>query len=418
MFEGQNMVLQYKSVAGATFFYEQSLNLATASKVQAVREAVGLWLRDTHTFVRFTGVDAASRLYSQTTNDVEALESGEGHANALLNRQGRLQAHFTPHRWEGEYWMIVEKVQQEDLLTLLDEHLFIEDVTIHRDEGEFEQLLVQGPFALPYLVRSLKLESAAAPHLFPFAEFGCHSVELMGHEALAFRMSLTGEDGYVLVLEAGEGRMLADKLVLAGLPDGCPEIEPDVHEIMRVESGLPRFGVDVDPSCLIPETTLERNAFIYEKGGYLGQEVAARPRAYGSVKHALMGLQFVGEPTPLPDIGTPMLVDGEKADRIVSSVFIPTLDSHIALAYIDRDHRAPDSRLAFLADSESGEAQSYEVIVKVLPFVRAASRRERAEALYENAIALFDKGLEDEEASAIPLLEEAILLDPAYEASA
>ena len=385
-------------------------DLIIANRVEAVRQRLGLWLRDSHAFVRFTGPDAASWLHSQTTNDVEALESGEGHANALLDRQGRLQAHFTLHRWEDEYWMIVEKAQQDHLLQLLDDHLFVEDVTIHREEDELEQLVVQGPFTLPFLVASLKLKSAAAAHPFPSEEFGCHPVEVMGHEALAFRLSLTGEDGYVLLLEAGEGRMLFNKLLVTGSIEGIQRIKPNIQEILRVEAGIPQFGVDMNQTCLIPETTLERSAISYEKGCYLGQEVVARLRAYGSVKQALMGLEFSGEPETLPEVDTPLIAEGKKIGRIMSSVYSPTLDAPIALAYLDREHRAPGLDLSFTAGS-----QDYEATVRVLPFVHSPSRSERAQELYEAGLGLFEQDLDDKHGAAIPLLEEAILLDPGYE---
>jgi folate-binding protein YgfZ len=385
-------------------------DLIIANRVNAVRQYLGLWLRDSHAFVRFTGPDAASWLHSQTTNDVEILESGEGHANALLDRQGRLQAHFTLHRWEDEYWMIVEKAQQEHVLQLLEDHLFVEDVTIHREEDELEQLVVQGPITLPFLVASLKLKSAAAAHPFPSEEFGCHPVEVMGHEALAFRLSLTGEDGYVFLLEAGEGRMLFNKLLVTGSIEGIQRIKPEIQEILRVEAGLPQFGIDMDQTCLIPETTLERSAISYEKGCYLGQEVVARLRAYGSVKQALMGLEFSGEPETLPEVDTPLIAEGKKIGRIMSRVYSPTLDASIALAYLDRKHRAPGLNLSFTAGP-----QAYEATVRVLPFVHSSSRIERAQELYEAALGLFEKDLDDKHGAAIPLLEEAILLDPAYE---
>ncbi len=387
-----------------------SADLIIANRVNAVRQRLGLWLRDSHAFVRFTGPDVASWLHSQTTNDVETLESGEGHANALLDRQGRLQAHFTLHRWEDEYWMIVEKAQQEHLLQLLDDHLFVEDVTIHREEDELEQLVVQGPITLPFLVASLKLKSAAAAHPFPSEEFGCHPVEVMGHEALAFRLSLTGEDGYVFLLEAGEGRMLYNKLLVTGSIEGIQRIKPNIQEVLRVEAGLPQFGIDMDQTCLIPETTLERSAISYEKGCYLGQEVVARLRAYGSVKQALMGLEFSGEPETLPEVDTPLIAEGKKIGRIMSSVYSPTLDAPIALAYLDREHRTPGLDLSFTAGS-----QAYEATVRVLPLVHSSSRSERAQELYEAALGLFEQDLDDKHGAAIPLLEEAILLDPAYE---
>ncbi len=114
-------------------------------EIRAVRTSVGVWLRDDYTFVRISGPDAASWLQSQTTNDVEALTSGQGHHNALLDRQGRLQAHFTLHRWEDEFWMLLEAAQAPRLLEQLDAHLFIEDAQVEETGGDLDQVVLQGP---------------------------------------------------------------------------------------------------------------------------------------------------------------------------------------------------------------------------------------------------------------------------------
>ncbi|MBX7258348.1 MAG: hypothetical protein K1Y02_18435, partial [Candidatus Hydrogenedentes bacterium] len=119
--------------------------------VYAVRHGVGAWIREDHTFVRLEGRDVAAWLQTQTSNDVVALKSGEGHANALLDRKGRLQAHFTVHRWGDEYWLIVERIQSTNLLEQLDAHLFAEDVHMYDSGDEVEQLVLQGPRTLSFL---------------------------------------------------------------------------------------------------------------------------------------------------------------------------------------------------------------------------------------------------------------------------
>ena len=293
-------------------------------EVRAVRRALGAWVRDTHTFVRFEGKDVAAWLQSQTSNDVVALQSGQGHANTILDRKGRLQAHFTLHRWEDEYWLIVERQQAPRLLKQLDAHLFIEDVRMADAGNEVEQVLVQGPRTLHFLATLLDSEEATASELLPAEKYGCHPIELCGRQVLAFRVSETGEDGYLYVTQAGEARLLLDKLLQAGAPFGLREIGPDALAVLRVEAGIPRFGIDMDTTNRMPETTLERDAVSYDKGCYLGQEVIAKLRAYSSVKQALVGL--VLESGEFPPIDTTILLDGKEIGVLKSAVFSPTLD--------------------------------------------------------------------------------------------
>jgi tetratricopeptide (TPR) repeat protein len=73
---------------------------------------------------------------------------------------------------------------------------------------------------------------------------------------------------------------------------------------------------------------------------------------------------------------------------------------------IDRDHRAPGTIVE--VDGRLAE-------VRPLPSYEAASREAIARERYEQALALFERDPEDTDPSAIPLLEDALLFDPAFE---
>lgn len=381
-----------------------------SAEILAVRNSLGAWIRDTHTLVRFEGKDVSTWLQSQTSNDVLALQTGQGHANTILDRKGRLQAHFSLHRWEDEYWLIIDKQQAPRLLEQLDAHLFIEDVRMLDAGDEVEQVLVQGPRTLYFLASLLDTGETTASELLPAEKYGCHPIELLGHQVLAFRVSETGEDGYLFITQAGEAGLLLDKLLNAGRTLGIMAIGEDAQNVLRVEAGIPRFGIDMDTSNRMPETTLERESVSYEKGCYLGQEVIAKLRAYSSVKQALVGLVLEAGAFPVFDSG---LWHGDTEIGVLkSAVFSPTLDREIALAYIERDHRKPETILE-LRGRETG--QEFTARVVVLPFYSAQAREERARRLYDDALRRFERDVHDEDDTTIELLREAVLLSPTFE---
>ena len=381
-------------------------------EIAAVRNEVGLWIRLDHTFIRFTGPDAASWLQSQTTNDVEALQSGEGHANALLDRQGRLQANFTLHRWEDEYWALIETSQASAFIERLEAHRFIEDVQVEETGGELEQIVLQGPKTLPYLSARLDRDTSTPIEHFPRALHACQPVDLFGTEVLAFRASTSGEDGYVFIVEKGCGSALYENLLSDTRGFTVLPVSEDAREILRVEAGIPIFGRDMDPSNPIPETPLDPECVNMDKGCYLGQEIVARLHAYGSVKRALMGILFDPDTTEALPFNSGILVDGRRIGTVKSAVLSPTLNAFIAMAYLDRDHRTPEEEVKFtIANNDT----VWSGRITRLPFLAPSTREERARSLYDNALTLFEQDLQDEDASAIPLLQEAILFDPDFE---
>ncbi|MFP6617317.1 MAG: tetratricopeptide repeat protein, partial [Candidatus Hydrogenedentota bacterium] len=300
------------------------------------------------------------------------------------------------------------------VLKHLDDHLFIEDVQIERTDDTLEQLILQGPKSMAFLATCMDDESGMGSALLPNEWNGVHPVELFGLEVLAFRISMTGEDGFVFIGETGECAAILQNL--RDHNDDTLEapvvVDSEAQHVLRIEAGLPKFGLDMDTTCLIPETTLERTAISYEKGCYLGQEVVARLKAYGSVKQALTGLVFQNETIEKWSVGCALTLDGKTIGRGMSMAHSPTLGRMIALAYLDRDHRAPGTVLSILVE---GYDTAIEVEVQSLPFHSPPSREQAADSLYHEALDLFQADLDDSEASAIPMLKESILLQPDFE---
>jgi folate-binding protein YgfZ len=113
---------------------------------------------------------------------------------------------------------------------------------------------------------------------------------------------------------------------VASAPDG-------VVEILRVEAGFPRYGIDVDEDCFPFETPLARY-LDYDKGCYIGQEPVFRVHAQGKAARTMRGLVIAGtHPAPRGAV----VAHPAKADagHVTSSVVSPERGP-IAMAYLHR----------------------------------------------------------------------------------
>lgn len=140
------------------------------------------------------------------------------------------------------------------------------------------------------------------------------------------------------------------------------KISDELFEVLRIENGMPVYGVDMDETTIVPEIALD-GLISYTKGCYIGQEIIARIHFRGHVAKRLAGL-FVDGPKDL-DLstlkGTELLTeDGKNAGRITSATMSPTLEKLIALAYVRYEHLSEGTRLL------AGDKQ---VEVKNLPFL-------------------------------------------------
>src|SRR5262249_27852675 len=115
--------------------------------------------------------------------------------------------------------------------------------------------------------------------------------------------------------------------------NGVPEISQDILDTLRIEAGLPRWGVDFDETTLaleIPDVMQIR----VDQGCYVGQEVVARIVHRGHVNRHLRGLQFRSD--ALPACGDAIEFNGAQVGQITSAAHSP-FRGNIALGYVRRE---------------------------------------------------------------------------------
>src|ERR1019366_8020803 len=121
-------------------------------------------------------------------------------------------------------------------------------------------------------------------------------------------------------------------------------LDAGTAEVIRIEAGVPRFGIDMDEETIPLEVGIESRAISLTKGCYVGQEVIIRVlhRGHGRVARKLVGLVFDGESAPASGATVrPAERQIENVEReighVTSSAVSPALGRPIALAYLHRD---------------------------------------------------------------------------------
>ncbi len=104
-------------------------------------------------------------------------------------------------------------------------------------------------------------------------------------------------------------------LIGADPPEEAELLSEPEFEILRVASGLPWFGADMDASTL-PLEARQEAAISLDKGCYMGQETVSRIVHVGQVKKILIGLRFTAGPAP---VGSVVLRDGREIGKVTSS---------------------------------------------------------------------------------------------------
>ncbi len=309
------------------------------------------------------GSEAVQFLNGLITNDMKTLAEGSWMPAAFPNVQGRLIASVRVVRLkdEGEgknvsptYLLDTEATTHQSVLKTIERFTLAGDFRVTDITNETAELSLQGSNAAN-LLRSVMGEVAElAPN---------GAMVTLWHESgvTVVRASHTTEDGFDLILDSKH----AVSLWRAFQEAGARPVGHNALEILRIEAGLPRFGIDMDESNIVTESNLD-DAVSFTKGCYVGQEIIARIKYRGHVAKKLVGLT-TDEAVKLQAGSSIKSIDEKDIGRITSAIYSPRLDRTIALAYVKYDYLTPGTAVKVVGSDVEVAAQ-----VTELPFVRGS----------------------------------------------
>ena len=255
----------------------------------AAHSSVAVFDVSDRTQIEIMGTDRARFLHSFTSNDIKRLKPGQGCETFVTNLKGKVVAHVFVFCGEHSLWLDGTPGQQEALIGHLGKFLLIDDVQLIPRNTERGELLVTGPLA-PQL---LQLDDGLA--------VASHVTRGTGDESFDVRrVDLLGTPGFLLSIPRSRRDAVKFGLTSLGIAEGSREL----FEMLRIEAGYPRYGVDITEDNLAQEVARTKQCISFDKGCYLGQETIARIDALGHTNQELRQMAF--ESIDVPPAGSPV----------------------------------------------------------------------------------------------------------------
>jgi hypothetical protein len=259
-----------------------------------------------------TGKDRLPWLNGLVTQDVGKLAASAGAYALAVGKTGRILA---------ELWIVagaeaVHVIAARDRLAMIrehfDKHLIMEDAELGepQDRG---LLFTLGPLSRDLVVDARVLGADAA------------LVDWTGRR-----------DAAVIVAPEGKLAAVEEALLKRAGAQGA-RASDEGWESIRIEWGLPRFGVDFDDQSLPQEASLEKLAVSFTKGCYLGQETVFMLEKRGHAKKRLMRLFVSGGARVEKGAALEIPGDGEVG-TVTSATPAPEGSGWLALGYVKYKH--------------------------------------------------------------------------------
>ncbi len=271
------------------------------------------------------GAGAVEFLNGQVTNELAGIAPGEGRYAAFLTHKGKMLGDMrvlaAGESAAQELLLDTERATLQALFDMIRRYKVGYEVELHKRTLESSLLSLMGPRARSVVATAASLPAGELPeheHAHVLGAIAGRPVRIVASEAA----------GLDLLLDASDREAVWEALLDAG----AQPVSAEAAEVVRVERGVPRYGVDIDDGTIPQEAGLNERAVSFTKGCYVGQETVARLHYRGKPNRHLRGLRL-SEAAPS---GAEIRLAERSVGRLGSSVHSPIFGP-IALALVRRE---------------------------------------------------------------------------------
>jgi len=300
---------------------------------EALRSSCGVFKLDDRARVAIAGGDRLRWLNGMVTNNVRDLASGHGIYAFLLNPQGHIQADLYAFNRGDSILVETDRALLEKVLQIFDRYIIMDDVDLSNVTGQLSGIGIAGPKARSVM----KAAGIEPPELAPLQFV---TLQWRGANLFVIRGDNPGVESFNLWPEPEQHSSLHDALAKGG----AAPVGSDALELLRIASGVPRYGQDIRERDL-PQETEQQRALNFSKGCYIGQEIVERIRSRGAVHRKFSGFEIDG---PLPSPGAKVQAENKDVGEITSAALLPlgSADRAVALGYVRREFGTPGKELS------------------------------------------------------------------------
>jgi folate-binding protein YgfZ len=314
------------AIFGERFGWEMALSFGNIVEEQRrVRKQAGLIDLSYHGVIKVGGKEGTSFLHNLVTNDVKSLSRGQGVRAAFLTGHGKIRALGRILCLGEEYLIINDPQTHEKIWKYVFPFSYAGDFKVEDKTDSYRLISVQGAKSAQ-VMKEVCFEPV--PNLI---DHGWTETVIAGHSVIVVGARHTGDAGFDVIIPLDGLKDVWEFILLKGSFHLITPVGLDALDALRIEAGIPIWGIDIDESNMMLESGLT-DAVSFTKGCYTGQEAVAMATYRGHVSKKISGIEIEGENIPQP--GDKVTKDGKEIGHITSAIRSVSINKVIALALI------------------------------------------------------------------------------------
>jgi len=271
---------------------------------QAIMRGAGFCHLTDRQLIRIVGDDRVSFLHGMCTADIKGLKTGDVAPALFVTEHSHVIAECFVYALPDTLILEVERERWEQIRAHLEKFLVADDVEM--EELDWSVIDLEGPVAAVEVASQF----GSTP---PTENWRFDPDRMIAH------FPRYGAPSFSLLTDPSKSD---EALSALRSRESLTELTPATLDLLRIEKGIARVGVDTTEKTLALEAAFEF-AISYNKGCYIGQETIERATARGGLKRKLCGLQITGDTAPVA--GAPIKLDDKVIGNLTSIARSPEL---------------------------------------------------------------------------------------------
>ena len=264
----------------------------------------------------------------------------------FLNRNGGVEADLTVTRLAiDEFLIITPAFTTTHVHSWIREHTEENSISVVTNiSSAWAMLNIQGPNSRLLLQEAC--EGDFGNTSFPFST--AKKIEVGYQEALALRVSYTGELGWELYIPTEMALSVYDRIVQIGHKYELAHCGYHTLNTLRIEKAYREWAHDMGPLDNLLEAGLGFTCNWTKPGGFIGRNALLEQKEVKSLKRRLC-LFLLEDPEPMLHHNEPILRNNERVGYTTSAAYAHSIGASAALGYVSNSDGEVDE--SFLASA-------------------------------------------------------------------
>jgi len=292
----------------------------------AVRNAAGVFDISHMAEIFVSGDDAAAFLDYALIGMASEIAIGRAKYSMICNHLGGIIDDLIVYRLGEESFLVIANAgNRQAVAHALHDRKEAFAVLVDDQSDDWALIAIQGPKATGIL------QKLTDSNLAELKYYSIAAGKVAGSSAYLCRTGYTGEDGFEVLVAAGNAASVWNELLDTGADDGLIAAGLACRDTLRLEAGMPLYGHELDEHHTPIDAGMAKVIRFDEGHDFVGRdalEKIAEPR------ERLIALVGEGRRAARADYELKHPATGETIGVVTSGALSPTLGYPVAMAYI------------------------------------------------------------------------------------